>query len=35
MLVLDAFESHSTLDAKSVNHSMNRDLVVIPGRMTS
>jgi hypothetical protein len=33
--VVDAFEFHSRLDARSMICAMNADLVIIPGGMTS
>jgi hypothetical protein len=35
MRVLDAFKGHLILDVKSVFYTVNNDLVVIPGGMTS
>jgi hypothetical protein len=35
MLVLDAFKRHLTPEIKATGSSMNVDLVVIPGGMTS
>jgi hypothetical protein len=33
--VMDTFEGHLELDARSMIHAMNTGLVVIPGGMTS